>query len=221
MTGFSAAGCVSYQAIDHSREPGIDMRRYILTLMAANRVGILAAITNAMAELGGDLQEVSQTVIQKFFTIILAAEFPAHRDPQVIVDHIRDICRPYGVEVCLKDPLAETLQDDPESDTERYFVTVTGHDEPGMIRQISARMAQDGIDITDLYALRNDADRTFVMVMEVAVPPGADALSLQRELEDLSSSSGLSVTLQHENIFEATNDPRPVRVSLRGLGEPI
>lgn len=189
-------------------------KRYIITLMAANRVGILAAVTNALADLGGDLQEVSQTVMQKFFTIILAAEFPPERDPQVIVDHIRGVCSPYGVEVCLKDPATETLQENPPEGTDRYILTVTGSDKPGIIRQVSARMAREGIDITDVYAVRNDADRTFVMVMELAVPLGVDALALQRELEELGSAIGLQATLQHENIFLATNDPRPVRVTV-------
>ena len=190
-------------------------KRYIITLMAANRVGILAAITTALAELGGDLQEVSQTVMQKFFTIILAAEFPDHRDPQVIVDHMRDIGRPYGLQVSLKDPVNEELQDDPHAATEQYLLTVTGHDEPGIIRQISSRLSTEGIDITDLYALRGDADRSFVMVLELAVPPGVDALALQDDLERLGSSVGLSASMQHENIFGATNDPRPVRFSLQ------
>ncbi len=79
-------------------------KRYLISLMAANRVGILAALANALTELGGDMQEVSQTVMQKFFTIILAADFPDHRDPQIIVEHIRGVCQPFGVEVSLKDP---------------------------------------------------------------------------------------------------------------------
>jgi len=187
-------------------------KRYIITLMAANRVGILAAITTALAELGGDLQEVSQTVMQKFFTIILAAEFPDHRDPQVIIDHMRDIGRPYGLQVSLKDPDGEELQDDKPDGTERCFLTVTGHDEPGVIRQISGRLSTEGIDITDLYALRKENDRSFVMVLELAVPPGVDALSLQDDLEQLGSEVGLSASMQHENIFLATNDPRPVRM---------
>jgi glycine cleavage system transcriptional repressor len=189
-------------------------RRYIITLMAANRVGILSAVTTAMAELGGDLQEVSQTVLQRFFTIILAAEFPEHREPQVIADHLRDVCRPYGVEVALKDPAAETMQAAPDETFDRYFLTVEGHDEPGIIREISTRLAQDEIDITDLHAVRSDEDRSFVMVMELAVPPAVDVLALRPELEHLGKAVGLSVTMQHENIFAATNDPRPVRVGL-------
>jgi glycine cleavage system transcriptional repressor len=189
-------------------------KRYIITLMAANRVGILAAITTSLAELGGDLQEVSQTVMQRFFTIIMSAEFPEHRDPAVIVDHIRGVCRPFGVEVNLKDPDLESPQGPPPEGVERYFLTAEGEDKPGMIRQISARLAQEGIDITDVFARRAEG-KTFVMVMELAVPAGVDALALQRELEELGSAVGLSASLQHEDIFTATNDPRPVRLSQR------
>jgi len=187
-------------------------RRYIITLMASNRVGILAAVTTALAELGGNLKEVSQTVMQKFFTIILAAEFPDHRDPQVIVDHLRDIGRPFGLEVSLKDPSLEELQDDPPAGCEKYMLSITGEDQPGMVRQISARLSSEGIDITDLYARRNDLDGSFVMVMELQVPPGVNANALQSDLEQLGKSVGLSATMQHESIFAATNDPRPVRV---------
>ena len=189
-------------------------RRYIITLMAANRVGIMAALTNALAELGGNLVEVSQTVMQRFFTIILAADFPEHRPPQVIVDHIRDVCRPYGVEVNLKDPAQEPLQEPIPGVVERYFLTITGEDKPGIIRQITARLAQEGIDITDLYAVRSDQDRSFIMIMELAVPLGVEAMALQEELEALGRNVGLSPMMQHENIFIATNDPRPVRVAI-------
>jgi glycine cleavage system transcriptional repressor len=190
-------------------------KRYIITLMAANRVGILAAVTTSLAELGGDIQEVSQTVMQGFFTIIMSAEFPEHRDPSVIIDHIRGVCRPFGVEVSLKDPKLETLQDAPSDGIEKYFLTAEGEDKPGMIRQISARLAQEEIDITDVFARRADNGKTFVMVMELAVPGVVDALALQQELEQLGSAVGLSAALQHEDIFSATNDPRPVRLSMR------
>lgn len=189
-------------------------RRYIITLMAANRVGIMAALTNALAELGGDLIEVSQTVMQKYFTIILAADFPDHRKSEVIVDHIRDVCRPFAVEVSLKDPAQETPSEQPAGGVEKYFLAITGDDKPGIIRQITARLAQEGIDISDLYAIRSDKDRAFVMVMELAVPLGLDALVLQSELEQMGRSVGLSASMQHENIFIATNDPRPVRVAI-------
>ena len=192
-------------------------KRYIITLMASNRVGILAALTNALGELGGDLSEVSQTVLQKFFTIILAADFPEHRDPKVIADHIRGLCQPFNIEVTLRDPSVEQLQPDMEPGDERYFLTATGEDQRGIIREISTRLALAGIDITDLYARRNDQEKQFAMVMELDVPTGVDILSLQNELEELGHTGGLTVAVQHENIFAATNDPRPVRVALAAV----
>lgn len=193
-------------------------KRYIITLMAANRVGILAAVTNALDELGGNLREVSQTVMQKFFTIIMAAEFPEHRTPDVIVDHIRDIGRPFGIEVNLKDPDAETLQT-PVEGSEKFVLILTGQDRPGIIRQITHRLAHEGIDIVDLYAMRHEKDGTFTSLMELDVPSGVDALALQQDLERMGREVGLAATMQHENIFIATNDPRPVRVSLRERAE--
>ncbi len=187
-------------------------KRYIISLMAANRVGIVSALTQALDELGGDLHEVSQTVMQSYFTIILAADFPDHREPGVIVDHIKGTCRPFGVEVNLKDPHVETLQVVDPAGTEKYFVTATGPDQPGILRKIATRLARENIDITDLYALRNDQDRTFVLIMELAVPASADPQTLRQELEELRNTLGLTAALQHENIFAATHDPRPVRI---------
>ncbi|MGH7200016.1 MAG: glycine cleavage system protein R [Planctomycetaceae bacterium] len=188
-------------------------QRYIITLMAANKVGIVAAVTAALAELGGDVVEVSQTVMQRYFTIILAAEFPKNRSPQEIVEHIREVCRPFGIEVNLKDPEQDELQD--AAAAERHYLTVTGEDKPGTIRQIATRLAREGIDITDLYARRGE-DRSFILIMELAVPPGVDAFALQRDLEEMGQSAGLAAALQHEAIFAATNDPRPVRVAVPG-----
>ena len=45
------------------------MKEWIIIMAAANRAGILAAVTKAMAELGGDLREASQTVVRGFFTM--------------------------------------------------------------------------------------------------------------------------------------------------------
>lgn len=82
-------------------------REYIITMTAANRVGILSAVTKALSELGADLREASQTVVRGFFTMIFSAEFPDEMDPVVITDHLQDVCRSFGIDVNLKDADAE------------------------------------------------------------------------------------------------------------------
>lgn len=183
--------------------------------MSANQVGIVAALSTALAELGADLQEVSQTVMHKFFTIILAADFPTQHAPQKIVEHIRQACAQFHVDLVLKDPDLESPQPPPVEGTEKYFLTMTGSNTPGIIRTISRRLAEERIDIEDLYAVKDEQAGSFVMILELAIPCGMAADSLLVEIENLGQSVGLTAALQHENIFRATNDPRPVRIARR------
>lgn len=187
-------------------------RRYIMSVLAANRVGILAALTNALDELGGNMLDVSQAVIQNFFTMIMAAEFPEERDPEVIVDHIRAVCRPYGAEVVLKDPTDDFMSEIDEEPTQRqrYVLTAAGKDRPGVMRFIAHRLTQDDIVLMDLQGMRRESDRTFLTSMELAVPPGVDALKLRNDLDNEFRRDGITVSLQHRRVLAALAHPEPV-----------
>ncbi len=56
------------------------MPTYIVTVTSADRVGIVHAVTGALRDQGGNILELSQTVMRGFFTIILAVEFDAPRN---------------------------------------------------------------------------------------------------------------------------------------------
>ena len=187
-------------------------RRYIMTVLAANRVGILAALSNALDELGGNMLDVSQAVLQEYFTMIMAAEFPEERDPEVIVDHIRAVCRPFGAEVVLKDPRNEPpfeLAEEPIP-RQRYVLTAAGKDRPGVLRFIAHRLAQDDIVLLDLQGMRRESNRTFLASMELAVPPGVDALKLRMDLETEFRSDAITISLQHRRVLAALAHPEPV-----------
>ena len=186
-------------------------RRLIITLTAANRVGILAGVSNALAELSGDLQEIRQTVVQKFFTMIIAADFPAERDPQIVLDHIRDVCRPYSVDVTLKGPLEEHLQDDACSKLQRYWLTMRGHNEPEVMLRVSSRLAQDQIDICNMHAVSTAQGEGFRFLMEIAVPPKVDIDLLQADLMCLGEEGKMDgvalqeIELEDSAIYQRTN----------------
>jgi glycine cleavage system transcriptional repressor len=171
-------------------------KRYVLCLTAANRTGILAAVATALSELGGDIHEINHTTVANFFAIILAADFPEHRDPDVIVGHVEGVCRPFGVEVILKDPAGEPVDELPPVTGEPYVLNLAGRDAPGIVARISACLAREGIDITDLRGVRADDGKSFTLVLNLAVPTHVDAPSLQRELEQLGASLGLSAELK-------------------------
>lgn len=187
-------------------------KRYVITLTAANRVGILAAVSNALAELGGDLSQVSQTVVEKFFTMIIAADFPEPRTTEVILDHIRAVCGPYNMEVTLKEPAQERLPDDPEDGMQTYFLTIQGQSQPGIIRLVSARLAQDRIDIVNLEAIRRNENRDFLFSMEIAAPPQTNLDLLK---SDLAALGHPAFEVRVHPFAEVQDDFRPLRAFLR------
>lgn len=169
-------------------------RQFVLTLTAASRVGILAAVTKALDELGGNLHAMDQTVLQGYFTMILSADFPEHRDPQVVIDHIRDIGRPWGIDVTLKDPEADQLSDTGE-DTWICAVEFFGPDRPGLLRQMASRFALEGISIIELHGRRNEEDDEVNMKLELAVPDSCSPDVVYNFIQDLQESTQLQTRI--------------------------
>lgn len=166
-------------------------KRYIITLTASNRVGILAAVATALAELGGELHEVKQTLLDRFFTMILSADFPEHRDEEVIVDHLQGMGERYGIEITLKNPNLEIPPGRPDGEVTRHRLSLGGRDRPGLLSLIAARIARDGIDVAEMRAGRIDDDRSFEITMDLAAPTTADLARLIADLEEIGRDVGL------------------------------
>lgn len=187
-------------------------KRYIMTVLAANRTGVLASLANALDELGGNIRDVSQAVIDKFFAVIMATDFPDDQDPEIIVDHIGAVCRTFGAEVTLRDPTNEMAFDGETEPLpkERYVMTLAGPDRQGVLRFLAHRLALCGIDLIDLQGRHEDNEKTFIAAMELSVPPGTDVLQLCEELKQEFQSDGIMVTLHHRRIIAALAHPEPV-----------
>lgn len=168
-------------------------KEYIITMTAANRIGILAAVTNAMAELGGDLIETRQTVVRGFFTMIFAAEFPDHREPNVILDHLRDVCRPFDIEVFLKNPAKEILPE-PAIGTNRVVVRLEGKNAAGLLHQIGKSISVAGGDIVNLRATSSDDRATFSASLHLDVTQETN--HLMERLQELGLQCGFTPSIE-------------------------
>lgn len=188
-------------------------RRYLISLLASNRIGVLPAITGAISELGGDMQEASQTVMRGFVSMVLTADFGDHLDQQVIVDHVQGVAKPFDVELTVRELNEEISVSDSLNHSERFFLTLNGYDSPGLIRQVTSQLAAENIAISDLYAVREGCSEPVVMVFELSVPENAELGPLRDNLESLGDSRGLTAVLEHESVFSGTSIPRPVRLA--------
>ena len=112
--GVSTITCYTHNNITQL-QPGVKRMRkqMIISVMSKDRPGIIADITGAIYQLGGDVADLNQTVLCGYLTMILSASF----DPEVTkedllasISHIKTRCK---FEVSIKEL-------DPDQEDEAY-----------------------------------------------------------------------------------------------------
>jgi predicted amino acid-binding ACT domain protein len=185
------------------------MHQYIVTVTAADRVGIVYSVAGTLRDAGGNILELSQTVMRGYFTIILEVEFSGPRDPKALAEAISERGKRFDLTVVVL-PVKPDAAVPAVPGGERFILTVLGGDAPGNIHGIAGCLAAHGVNIVDLHA-RVDGPR-FALVMEAFLPPDLAPGTVRAELERFGREHGLEAYVQHENIFQATSEPSPVRV---------
>ena len=92
--------------------------------------------------------------------------------------------------------------------SELFTLSLRGVNQGGVISRVTTYLADRSINIDDFYAYAFDCK--FVMLVQVSIPIGLDVEKIQSELAQVGTEYGLIVNLQHENIFRAISDVRPV-----------
>lgn len=178
------------------------MYQYIITLLSQDKPGIIADLSTAIKTLGGNISDVSQTVVKGYFTIIVFASFPVSITEAELSE---------TVQKCPENGGNYHINLVPYSDTpiykstghERYILTIKCTEQEGIISEITAYLYNRNINIEDFYAYI--AHGTPYMIAQIAVPDDGAADIIRNELEDIGKKWNLAVTLSHENIYIATN----------------
>ncbi len=177
---------------------------YVLNVMSDDHPGIVAAVTEAVESLGGNIDACSQTVLGGYFTLIMIVSFPEPVAPEKLTAQVRSAPANGGdYQVMVR----RTMPASPAREaSDRFVITAFGKDQPGIVRRFSQYLAGKDINIVDLYGdLRGDE---FVLIGQLEVPAHWDIRMLQADLEQMGSELGFTVKLQHENVFVATNQLR-------------
>ena len=180
-------------------------KQMIISVMSKDRPGIIADITGAIYQLGGDVADLNQTVLCGYLTMILSASFAPEvtkEDLIAAISHIKTSCK---FEVSIKELEADQLDEDRVPPEETYILTVQGPNKAGIVHGISLFCFNHNINIFDLAtSLRNDQ---YTMALQLDLRHCNTSLgTLQQELEAYSRQSGLTILMQHNDIFQVTNE---------------
>lgn len=142
-----------------------------VTAVGQDRPGIVARVTEALLRLGCNLGETTMTRLRGEFAMILMVELP----PAVSVEETRGVLEELGSQMDLT-VTARALSEE-ESCTisgsgVSYIARVYGADRPGIVHAVTALLAGEGLNITDLQTrvIPGEAGPVYVMVLELDAP---------------------------------------------------
>jgi glycine cleavage system transcriptional repressor len=164
---------------------------FAITAIGKDRPGIVSGLTGALRDLGGNLEDVSSTILRGHFAMMFVVDAQADTHADVIRETLMAAAEPLGVHITVSDVEAGT----PDRPAATHVLSVYGADHPGIVASFAGRLADRGVNITDLSCRLTGAEKpVYVMLAEVALPAGMDAVALSVELESLASDVGVDET---------------------------
>lgn len=179
---------------------------YVLNVMSDDHPGIVAAVSNAVEDLGGNIDSCSQTVLGGYFTLIMIVSLPEAIEADALATRIRGTESLGGEYQVVARKAIIGRKKPPTGATERFVITAFGKDQPGIVRRFSQYLAGKDVNIVDLYGDRKEEE--FVLIGQLELSKQWDIRMLQADLEQMGQELGFTVKLQHENVFVATNQLR-------------
>jgi glycine cleavage system regulatory protein len=170
------------------------MTSLVLTLLGPDRPGLVEAVADVIAGSGGNWLESRMAHLAGKFAGVLRAEVPAGKVDAVIQALGRLESR--GLKI-----VAEVAGAVPEpvADQRAMNLELVGLDRPGLVREISQLLAQQGVNVEELTTDRSSAPMSGEMLFHararVHIPASADLARLRGALERLANDLVVEIRL--------------------------
>lgn len=171
--------------------------------MSHDRVGIIADVTGAIKSLNGNLQDMSQTVMKGYFTMILMAEFPDGTQEDTLRKALHAVKGLSSFEIGVL-PFIDDAAASTNAGNDNYVLTASGPDTVGLVAAISEYLKLKDINIVDLATKSENG--IYTMMLLVHLPSDTDVAKLKKSLQIAMEEYGLTVELRHQAIFSKTNE---------------
>jgi glycine cleavage system transcriptional repressor len=160
-----------------------------VTLIGHDRPGIIADATSALAELGGNLEDSTMTILRGHFTMVLLVSTTAPLDE--VEAELATLTGDGTLEVSVRELFEE--QGAGPADVTPYLLSVHGADHPGIVSEITAVVASAGGNVTDFSTRLTGG--LYVLLAEVDLPNSVDIDALRARLARSSEALDVEASL--------------------------
>lgn len=167
----------------------------VVTAVGVDRPGMIAALTQAVLDAGGTLDDATMTRLHGAFAAMLAARLPTPTAAQRLKVALEPMGARLGLTITVQPVPAEHAETPPDMGLNIY-----GADRPGIVHAVTQRLSERGVNITDMdtrVAGTPDAP-LYVMLLEAS----SGGIDLTADLETLRKNLGVDIT-RHDLNAEA------------------
>ena len=171
------------------------MNEIVVTAVGADRPGIVASLTGALLEIGGNLEEARAALLRGSFATVLAVAVPDGSGAAEVEAALAPVAAELGLGLWVG-PAAPKPAGEPH---QRAVVSVYGADRPGIVHGMSLALAEHGANIVDLSARLVGDPPIYVLGIEIELPAGESPERLATALGPVAAAHGVELTLEAES----------------------
>jgi glycine cleavage system transcriptional repressor len=166
---------------------------YAVTAIGRDRPGIVAAISRALLDFGGNIEGSQMSMLGGQFAVMLVVRVEAGTPEDELSARLGAVREELGLEALTFTPVEEPDAILPEA---THTLQVQGRDRPGMIATASAVLAGHGVNIIDLEShLAGEAEEPrFVVVLQIDLSD-CDEAEVEAALRQTAAELELEMSL--------------------------
>jgi len=167
------------------------VNEYAVTAVGADRPGIVAALTEALLGIGGNIEDCRAALLRGSFAIALLVTVPDDVGPERVAGALVPVADRLGLGLWTG-PAAPPHD---EATGGRCVVSVYGIDHPGIVHAVTTALAAEGANIVDLSARAVGRPPIYTLAVEVDLPAGLEADRLAARLRPVADANRVELAV--------------------------
>ncbi len=171
----------------------------MINAVGNDRPGIVAALTDAMFQVGGNLTDCRAALLRGSFAMVLAVS--VHDDVENV--RLSEILAPLEERLGLVISVTDAAPAPAGPRPERAMVSVYGADHPGILNAVAGTLADRAVNVVDLSSRVVGEPPIYVVGIEVELPSGVTGADLDALLQPVATQQAvdLSVTSADDEVM--------------------
>jgi len=172
---------------------------FAVTLIAADRPGIVAAVSKIFYENSFNIEDSSSTLLQGFFSAIFIVSKEGV-DTEGVKKMFSHLEKTMSIDINVQ----EMSEAGVKPIGEHYIISVYGSDKPGIVNRVAEYLANREINIVDLQTKVAGSEKSpiYLMVLEVIIDPKMMGTGWEDDLKKISRDMGTDVNIRQIETYE-------------------